>query len=85
MVAVRKHLVAGREASAVQSLEHPLGRTQDAWKQGEPRQQPRWRLCSGEVLMTYQLLMKEKCDVKAIVTLQMAVSLNRSLDDATRE
>jgi hypothetical protein len=24
-----------------------LGQTQDAWKTDEPRQQPRWRLCSG--------------------------------------
>jgi hypothetical protein len=49
-----------------------LGQTQDAWKPGEPRQQPRWRLCRGRVLMTYPLRKRGEWEEPATVTLQKA-------------
>jgi hypothetical protein len=49
-----------------------LGQTQDAWKPDEPRQQPRWRLCRGRVLMTYPLPRMEEWEEPATVTLQKA-------------
>lgn len=70
---VRSYPTEQHEASAAQSWEaHPLGQTQDASKPGEPLQQPRWRLCSGEVLMTYQLRMEKELEERAAVTLRKA-------------
>ena len=67
----QSYLVAGREVFALQSWEvHPWGHSQDAWKTDEPRQQPRWRLCSGKVLMTYQLRLGKELEELAAVTLR---------------
>jgi len=83
-VAVQSYPTEQHEASAAQSWEaHPLGQTQDAKKPGEPLQQPRWRLCSGKVLMTYQLrLGKELEELAAVMLRKKALEIEHQTNKA---